>query len=138
MFSLTKKKKTVSISTSSMSDIGFLLLIFIMLISLMNQRYEAKIEYCEAKMLEKTELEKNFEIWVQRNGEITIGQNGLGVPVTVQTLEQKIAEVITENPGTQIHVIADRNTPYKYVDSIVQVLQLVQYRTVSFVVREEL
>ena len=31
-----------------MSDIGFLLLIFIMLIALMNQRYEEKIQYSES------------------------------------------------------------------------------------------
>ena len=44
-----------------MSDIGFLLLIFIMLISLMNQRHEQPIEYTEALNLEKTQAEKNFE-----------------------------------------------------------------------------
>ena len=137
MFALARKRKTPSITTSSMSDIGFLLLIFIMLISLMNQRYEAKIEYTEAETVEKTELSKNFEIWIQSNGETSVGENGKGVPVTKEELEQKIAAVIAENPGTQIHIIADRNTPYRYVNAAVQILQLLQYRTVSFVVQEK-
>ncbi|MCK9169552.1 MAG: biopolymer transporter ExbD [Treponema sp.] len=137
MFRLARKKKAPSITTSSMSDIGFLLLIFIMLISLMNQRYEAKIQYSEAETVEKTQLEKNFEIWIQSSGETSVGEHGKGVPVTESELEQKIAAVITENPGTRIHIIADRNTPYRYVNSVVQILQLLQYRTVSFVVREK-
>jgi biopolymer transport protein ExbD len=137
MFMLARKKKVPSVTTSSMSDIGFLLLIFIMLISLMNQRYKAKIEYSEAENIEKTQLDKNFEIWIQSNGEMSVGEHGKGVPVTERELEQKIAAVITENPGTQIHIIADRSTPYRYVNVVVQLLQLLQYRTVSFVVREK-
>ena len=42
MFSIKRKRLKPSIATSSMSDIGFLLLIFIMVISLINQRYEEK------------------------------------------------------------------------------------------------
>ena len=53
MFKIQRRKRKASIATASMSDIGFLLLIFIMLISLINQRHEEKIEYSEAKILEK-------------------------------------------------------------------------------------
>ena len=66
----TKRRKP-SVATSSMSDIGFLLLIFIMLISLMNQRYEEKINYSESTVLERTQADSNFEIWVQKNGIIS-------------------------------------------------------------------
>jgi biopolymer transport protein ExbD len=137
MFSLKRKKRIPSIATSSMSDIGFLLLIFIMLISLMNQRYEAKIEYSEAQQLEKTDLDANFEIWIQKNGSMSVGEHGRGIQVTPEELEQKIAVVITEKPGTRIHIIADRSTPYKNINTVVQILQLLQCRTVSFVSREE-
>lgn len=129
---INRKRRNCSITTSSMSDIGFLLLIFIMLISLMNQRHEQPIEYTEALNLEKTQAEKNFEIWVMADGGVYVD----GIRQTGESLEQNIAAAVVANPGVRIHVIADRNTPYRYVDSVVQILQRLQHRIVSFVVQE--
>lgn len=129
---INRKRKNCSITTSSMSDIGFLLLIFIMLISLMNQRHEQPIEYSEAMNLEKTQVEKNFEIWVVAGGQVFVD----GTEQTAESLEQNIAAAVIANSGVRVHVIADRNTPYKYVDSVVQILQRLQHRVVSFVVQE--
>lgn len=116
-----------------MSDIGFLLLIFIMLISLMNQRYEEKIQYSESEVLEKTQADKNFEIWIQQNGTISADGNILNE----KTLEISVVKAIAENPDVRIHIIADKDTPYKYVNQTVAVLQALQHRVVSFVVKEK-
>lgn len=132
MVNIKKKRRNPSITTSSMSDIGFLLLIFIMLISLMNQRYEEKINYSESTILERTQADTNFEIWVQKNGIISAD----GEVLDAIGLERALVEAITENPSVRIHVIADKDTPYKYVNSVVGILQSLQHRVVSFVVRE--
>ena len=134
MFKIQRRKRKASIATASMSDIGFLLLIFIMLISLINQRHEEKIEYSEAKVLEKTQVEKNLEIWIKKDGSTFVE----GVQISPENLEFLIAGKIAEEPGARIHIIADRYTPYKYINDVVSVLQLLQHRVVSFVVREEL
>lgn len=115
-----------------MSDIGFLLLIFIMLISLMNQRYEEKINYSESTALERTQADSNFEIWIQRNGVVSAE----GKELDSVGLERAVVTAIAANPNVRIHVIADRDTPYKYVNSVVSVLQSLQHRVVSFVVKE--
>ena len=115
-----------------MSDIGFLLLIFIMLISLMNQRYEEKINYSESTALERTQADSNFEIWIQKNGVISAE----GKDLDSVGLERAVVSAIAKNPNVRIHVIADRDTPYKYVNSVVGVLQSLQHRVVSFVVKE--
>ena len=134
MFKIQRRKRKASIATASMSDIGFLLLIFIMLISLINQRHEEKIEYSEAKVLEKTQVEKNLEIWIKKDGSTFVE----GVQISPENLELLIAGKIAEEPGARIHIIADRNTPYKHINDVIAVLQLLQHRVVSFVVREEL
>jgi len=134
MFTINRRKRKASIATASMSDIGFLLLIFIMLISLINQRHEEKIEYSEAKILEKTQVEKNLEIWIKQDGSVFVEGN----QISPQNLELLIAGKIAEEPTARIHIIADRNTPYKYINDVVSVLQLLQHRVVSFVVKEEL
>lgn len=133
MINLKPKRRNPSITTSSMSDIGFLLLIFIMLISLMNQRYEEKITYSESTVLERTQSDSNFEIWVQKNGTMSAD----GKVLDANFLEKEIISAIAENPGVRIHVIADKDTPYKYVNQVVMVLQTLQHRVVSFVVKEK-
>ncbi|MCR5252188.1 MAG: biopolymer transporter ExbD [Treponema sp.] len=133
MVNIKKKRRNPSITTSSMSDIGFLLLIFIMLISLMNQRYEEKINYSESTVLERTQADANFEIWVQKNGVISAD----GEVLDAVGLERAIVGAIAENPGVRIHVIADKDTPYKYVNSVVGILQSLQHRVVSFVIKEK-
>ncbi len=115
MIRLKRAKRKPIIPMSSMSDIGFLLLIFIMLISLINQRHEVKIEYCEAKELERTQDAENLEIWIERTGAISVD----GSLVDGGELELVVAGRLAEKPGTRVHVIADRNTPYRYVNSTV-------------------
>ncbi|HHU36455.1 MAG TPA: biopolymer transporter ExbD [Treponema sp.] len=130
---LKRRRRNPIIPMSSMSDIGFLLLIFIMLISLINQRYEVKIEYPEAKRLERTQESENLEIWVEKNGRISVS----GEYVNTQELEGIIASTLSQRPETRVHIIADRRTPYSSVNGVVSILQRLQHRVVSFVVEEE-
>ncbi len=134
MFNLKKERRKPVIATASMSDIGFLLLIFIMVISLINQKYEEKIEYTEAKQIEKTEADENLEIWIRKDGVISVEANYM----SYDYLESLIVSRLSEDPMVRVHIIADRNTPYKYIDGVVKILQKLQHRLVSFVVREEL
>ncbi len=112
-----------------MSDIAFLLLIFIMLISLMNYRQEIPIEYPEATHPERTQADRNFEIWVQKDGFLYVD----GEQVSQNQLESLIAEAITSDPTVRIHVLADQATPYRHVAGVFEVLQLLQHRVVSLV-----
>ena len=127
------KRRKPNVATSSMSDIGFLLLIFIMLISLMNQRYEEKINYSESAVLERTQADENFEIWVQNNGIVSAD----GQILDAVALEKAIVTAIAQNPNVRIHIIADKDTPYKYINGVTSILQSLQHRVVSFVVKEK-
>lgn len=133
MIDFKSKRRRPSVATSSMSDIGFLLLIFIMLIALMNQRYEEKINYSESAVLERTQADENFEIWVQSNG-IVSAEGQIFDP---ESLEKAIVQAIAQNPNVRIHIIADKDTPYKYVNGVTSILQSLQHRVVSFVVKEK-
>lgn len=134
MIDLSRKRKKPMIPMSSMSDIGFLLLIFIMLISLINQRHEVPIQYPEAEMIEKTQEKDNLEIWIDSEGNVTVD----GRAYDTAGLEALIAGTLAEKPSTRVHVIADRGTSYRNVDRVVKVLQKLQHRVVSFVVKEAL
>ncbi|MDR1249482.1 MAG: biopolymer transporter ExbD [Treponema sp.] len=129
---LRRKKKKFIIPMNSMSDVAFLLLIFIMLVSLMNYRREVKIDYPEAETAKRTSLEKNLEIWVDKTGAVYLD----GLPSSLGEIEIAITEVYRNAPDTRVHVIADRDARFAEVNRVLQTLQLLQYRVVSFVVKD--
>ena len=128
---LNRRKKSFLIPIFSMSDIAFLLLIFIMLVALINYRVEVNIDYAEASTALRTTAEKNLEVWIDREGGIYLD----GIPADHPSLERKIDELYRTAPDTRIHIIADRNTPYEKINSVLEILQILQYRVVSFVVK---
>jgi biopolymer transport protein ExbD len=129
---LRRKHDQFIVPMNSMSDVAFLLLIFIMLVALINYRQEVKIEYPEAEAAKKTSAEKNMEIWVDREGAVYLD----GFPSSVRSIELAVDEVYRSAPDTRIHLIADRNTPFSEVNKVLEVLQLLQYRVDSFVVKD--
>jgi len=130
---LRRRKKSFFIPLNSMSDVAFLLLIFIMLVALINYRKEVKIEYPEARTALRTSAEKNLEVWVDKDGEIYLD----GTQADYIALERKIADLYRTAPDTRVHIIADRNTQYEKINSILEIFQLLQYRVVSFVVKSD-
>lgn len=134
MIKIRSKRRSPAPPLSAMSDIGFLLLIFIMLLSLINYRKEVKIDYPEARLVERTEAEQQLEIWIDREGTVIVE----GHPVSADVLEDLITRAYIDHPETRIHILADRHTPYRYVDQVVGILQTLQHRVVSFVVKEDL
>jgi biopolymer transport protein ExbD len=114
-----------------MSDVAFLLLIFIMLVALINYRKEVKIEYPEAKTALRTSEEKNLEVWINREGDIYLD----GEDSDLLALERVIDNLYRSAPDTRVHIIADRNTPYEKINAALEILQILQYRVVSFVVK---
>ena len=125
------KDKNFTIPLNSMSDVAFLLLIFIMVIALINFRKEVHIEYAVAETVLNTGAEQNLELWVDLEGNIYIS----GDPADIPALERVISDLYVNAPDTRVHILADRNTPYEKINAVVEVLQILQYRTVSFVVK---
>ena len=130
---LKRKRKSFFVPMSSMSDVAFLLLIFIMLVSLINYRKVVKIEYPEAETAMNVSGENNYEIWVDFSGSLYLNGN----ESDLEAVEQGILEAYRKSPNTRIHVIADRDTPFENVHRVLSIMQLLQYRVVSFVVKNE-
>jgi biopolymer transport protein ExbD len=103
-----------------------------MLVSLINYRREVKIEYPEAEAAKRTSAEKNMEIWIDRAGAIYLD----GLPCTLRAIENAVGDIYRNAPDTRLHIIADRDTPFSNVHQVLEILQLLQYRVVSFVVKD--
>jgi len=130
---LNRKRKDFFIPLFSMSDVAFLLLIFIMLVSLINYRKEVKIQYPEAETAQRVSVEKNLEIWVDSGGSLYLN----GDASSLAMVERGIIDAYRNAPDTRVHIIADRNTPFQSIHQVLDILQLLQYRVVSFVVKND-
>jgi biopolymer transport protein ExbD len=129
-----KKKSAFIIPTNAMSDVAFLLLIFIMLVALINYRKEVKIEYPEAlpENMKKMSAEKNVELWIDGSGAFYLD----GILCDIQVIEDAVTDLYLNAPETRVHIIADRNVPFEKVNAVLAILQLLQYRVVSLVVKD--
>ena len=129
---IKRERKEFIVPINAMADVAFLLLIFIMIVALINYRREVKIEYPEAETAKRTSAEKNLEIWIDKEGGVYLD----GVPASLALIETEVADIYVRSPGTRIHIIADRDTPFRNVNEVLAILQLLEYRVVSFVVKD--
>ncbi|MDR0690390.1 MAG: biopolymer transporter ExbD [Spirochaetaceae bacterium] len=129
---INRQRKKLIVPLNAMSDVAFLLLIFIMLVSLINYRKEVKIAYPEGETAKKVSAEKNLEIWVDRQGSVYLD----GTPCGLGEVEIAVGELYRNAPDTRIHLIADRDTPFVHINRVLKILQILQYRVVSFVVKD--
>jgi biopolymer transport protein ExbD len=130
---LRRRRRLLVIPMNAMSDVAFLLLIFIMLVSLINYRKEVKIDYPEAsEAVRKVDDSKNLEVWIDKSGAVYID----GDAATLAEIENTIGDLYRSAPETRIHLIADRDVPFSRVNAVLEILQLLEYRVVTFVVHE--
>jgi biopolymer transport protein ExbD len=116
---------------NAMSDVAFLLLIFIMLVSLINYRKEVRIDYPEAsEAVKKVSDKKNLELWIDKSGGVYMD----GTESSLAEVENAIGELYRTAPDTRVHIIADRGVPFAAVNAVLGILQLLEYRVVAFVV----
>ncbi|MCL2374459.1 MAG: biopolymer transporter ExbD [Treponema sp.] len=129
-----KRRRQISfIPLYSMSDLAFLLLIFIMLVSLIHYRLDPPIQHAQAHTARRVSAERNLEIWVDRHGGFYLE----GRLSALGAIEQGIAQAYRLSPDTRLHIIADRDTPFENVHKVLEILQYLQYPLVSFVVRND-
>ncbi|MHB9295993.1 hypothetical protein PilKf_01747 [Pillotina sp. SPG140] len=129
---IRKKRKTFIIPLNSMSDVAFLLLIFIMLISLINYTIKIPIEYPEAEQTDPVNAEVNIEIFIDQQGIPYIE----GVQYDLEGIRNVIVDAYTAEPTVQIHIVADKRTEFRHVNTVLSILQMLQYRVVSFIAKD--
>ncbi|MDR2149877.1 MAG: biopolymer transporter ExbD [Spirochaetaceae bacterium] len=134
MYIKRNRRKAFVVPTSSMSDVAFLLLIFIMLVSLINYRREVNIEYAQVtEQIAPHDAEENIEIWVDKDGMVYLA----GEKSDLESLQRDfIAALNTASSTPRVHIIADKNTHFEHINRVLSLLQALNYNYVSLVVKE--
>ena len=112
-----KESKSI-IPVSSMADIAFLLLIFFMLSSIAEVDKEIPIKLPESKMSIQ-ERKKYFNVWIPKEGEFFYaGKKG-----TLTGLTTHAQYMMISNPEVRALIRAERNIPYRHINSALEALK---------------
>ncbi len=114
-----KKKSEVKseISTASMPDIIFMLLVFFMVTTVLREFEGLPLILPSAKKIEKLESKRNTtHVWVSKAGLVSIDDKRVSVPSVRNVIYAKIAE----NPKLIISLKADRDTPMRIITDVQQ------------------
>ena len=116
-----KRKTSVKsvIPVSSMSDIAFLLLIFLMLSSILNMKKGPKINTPKAQEISTAQDVRKFDLTIDKNGNVFFE----GSYVTAEDLTNTFNERIVMYPNLFVQINADEQTEYNAVDKVIKALQ---------------
>lgn len=119
-----------SLSTNTMADIAFLLLIFIIIF--MQNPVQRKINYALAQGNKKIEGQA---ITIYITPDETYFLNGK--EITLRQAEKEFAEAVQSSHYPEIRISADKDTSFIVVDNILQILRTLEYPAVSLVVEKD-
>ncbi len=109
-----REKSSPEIPTGSMADIVFLLLVFFLVTTTMNQDKGIGMHLPPAGESKKIQKKNICNVWVNVNGEILIN---LEQSVPLNLLRADIEQRLAQNEKLIVSLKADEETPYeKFID----------------------
>ncbi len=105
------------ISTASMPDIIFMLLVFFMVTTVLREYEGLPLILPSAKKIEKLESKRNTtHVGVSKAGLVSIDDKRVPIPAVRNVIYAKIAE----NPKLIVSLKADRDTPMRIITDVKQ------------------
>lgn len=114
-----KRRKNISIPVIAMADIAFLLLIFLMVSSMSSPKKSMHLQLPKIVNVEKVKLKNSYDIFATKEGKYFFDNKEL----KLNNLKEEISNIPDINQRTIFFIHGDENTPYHFVDDIINVLQ---------------
>ncbi len=127
------KKIESAIPVSSMADIAFLLLIFLIVTSAINMQREQPITLPSATDSELVEDAHKCFVWVNADGRIVINND----VITPDDVEMAILKQRALHPDLVILLHGDENSPYMLISDILDRIKNAGVQKVIFVARRK-
>ncbi|MCP5052099.1 MAG: biopolymer transporter ExbD [bacterium] len=114
----TKKKRKVMINITSLIDVLFLLLIFLMISSTFLEQPGIKLELPEAKSAVKVE-QKEFALFVNKDGKVFLNEK----EIATDALEEKLKDALPKMKGGALIMKADREVSHGIVVKVMDIIK---------------
>src|SRR5688572_30273424 len=102
-FSARKKKSPPSIIIISLIDVLIVVLIFLMVTMTVKTQPAVKLTLPESKQAQSGASEKSLIVTIPKEGPLYLGAQ----PVTLDKLQQRLAESVEKNPDVSLAIRAD-------------------------------
>lgn len=124
-----------TIPTSSLADIAFLLLIFFMVTTVFRKERKQTIDWTQAEATEKIdEKRKNIlHVWVTEGGQVFINDRN----IANEDVAGVVRPIYAGNRELVVAIRADRDVPYRQINTITEQLQAAGAVRVTFATRLE-
>jgi len=123
-----KPKEMPSVPTSSMADIAFLLLVFFMTTTIFKHEEGLDVNLPRAEAAKKQKSEDLANIWVDKDGRISINDK----MIFLSDIGPIMARKLEENPSILVSFKADNRVKYEIINSVQEELKAVNAVRVNF------
>ncbi len=123
-----KPKEMPAVPTSSMADIAFLLLVFFMTTTIFKHEEGLDVNLPRAEAAKKQASENLANIWVDKDGYISINDK----MVFLSDIGPIMAKKLEENPAILVSFKADNRVRYEVINSVQEELKAVNAVRVNF------
>ncbi len=109
------KKDFPLINITSLIDVMFLLLIFLVITTTFNPHLGLSLKLPESKTSDEIKDNNTYRVVIGPKGDIYISEkNGdISKPVTIEELEKKLKEIKMKNPSASLILEADAEVPFR-------------------------
>ena len=119
MMIIKKTRRMHLIPMSSLADVAFLLLIFLILTSAVNLNEEQELTIPTSKQARPIQNKRAFEITVTERGTVSCQ----GRILTLSELQTRTLQEFSRFPLTVFFIKADENAYYKEIDPVIHILK---------------
>lgn len=126
-------RRKINIPVASMSDIAFLLLIFLMVTSLTSSQKSVKITLPQIVKADKINVKKRIHVYVAKDGRYFINEKH----VSVEELSEKLQTQTAFNKNAVIFLYGDAETEYGQIDAVIKTIQENNLRNCVFVTKKQ-
>lgn len=132
------KRELPFINITSLIDVMFLLLIFLLLTTTFNPKLGITLNLPEAKSNEEKQISSAFRIIIDTNKNIFVVKEGYIQPlqVSLDGLEKIIEELKNQSPPSKTVIESDGDVPFKIPVSILDILKRHGFANIVIATRE--
>lgn len=130
---MRNKRRNISIPVVAMSDIAFLLLIFLMVTSISSSRRSIRLTLPRIREVSRVQIKKSVNLFVSKTGTFFYGSKSLSPEELLDRLETDTAL----NRQMTVFLYGDEETEYGHIDRLIALLKEQGLRNCVFVTRKE-
>src|SRR5512137_2944761 len=113
-FYIRKRRQAPAVIIVALIDILIVLLIFLMVTTTFKQQPALKLALPESTQAQKSGASDDapFVVSIDTEGNLRMGSEGEGLPVTVEALRAELRTRVQQNPELRIALRADTKAPF--------------------------